>query len=67
MARKLNDNVFAGTEELASGTLETGFPLFSGRKIMLKRGEQREKQKCNHCVVKIIGTKNVLVAQRDNF
>lgn len=64
MARKLNDNVFAGTEELASGTLETGFPLFSGRKIMLKRGEQREKQKCNHCVVKIRVTKNVFAARK---
>jgi len=52
-----------GTEELASGTLETGFPLFSGRKIMLKR-EQGEKQKCNHCLVKIRGIKNVLFTVR---
>lgn len=64
MARKLNDNVSMGTEELASGTLETGFPLFSGRKIMLKRGEQRKKQKCNHCLVKMRGTKNVSTVRK---
>lgn len=27
-------------------TFETGFPLFSGRKIMLKRGRGRKRNRC---------------------
>jgi len=55
------------SEELASGTLETGFPLFSGRKIMLKK-KQEERQKYNHCLVNIYERRKMCSQHgRDNF
>lgn len=51
MARKPNDNVFRGDdprcEELRSGvagTSETGYPLFSGRKIMFEKNSNNNNK-----------------------
>jgi len=53
---------FSGHGELlASGTLETGFLLFSGRKIMQ---EKNKGKKYNHCLVNIRGKQNVFTARK---